>query len=752
MGLHLELQNLSSKTGELSKMNDINGGKLTFTQLVPRPLARTSCLSLSAEKILWIHLSLILFLAIFSAGARAQSLDVVAEQCVDEEIYCIVLNEIGVFAEGAAQELDYQRLLPSVLAIALIPNSNYRLLTQNEAIVEGGSVRNAFRSYGDVEYIDGVEFELEIEFSAIGGEMFLLGYIQSTDGEWNELIESEIGNTTDILEVANMFSLNMSEILDRQLLAFTPRKIVLTCFRSNSSPDSGIDYFSRDLNDAIFAVADSLPEYDVESSDFGGESCRYEGDRIRTLTADGVVDAVLFGDISVENDRLRSELTLFIDEEDQFYQLAVVDTSIDTYLDHKFRLQKLAREYLGALLSDEYQWNLKILTTTGRSVFNVLPFISRVGTLLNDAESSLQEGDLETAAVLAQDAINLNPRTARGHYILGQTRFQQQLWQEAVEELDEALLLDSNYIEVSLLLGQSYERLRLMDLAIEVYEEILQRDSDNYAANLSLGKALYNERRYEEAKGFITEAASLEPDSIEPYLQLISISNALNEWDLALAWSVSALEVDRDDSVAQRRFTTAVRREINSYFNSREYSKAYDDAVLWTTFVPSAEAFFFTARSYARAFSFGQIESDDGYNPAIDAYRMFLDLNENQDSVANMAILGMQELMLLEARYDEIVEYSNSLLAPAANEEVIALFHVVAALILDDASYEEGAYLDKMEALNERLEEFDFASLSLSWSFDLVRRNLLEDSSSNLSDAQSQLLESLIDRMELPLF
>lgn len=699
------------------------------------------------RKIILGHFCLLLILYMSMSLSSAQSSRIVGDNCSSEQIHCVAISEISVIAEDFAAEEEYRRLLPSVLSISLFPSSDYRLLTQEVALLESASLRSTSRIYNQEDYIDGIEFELEIDLAITGGETILLGYLQSIDDEWFAVIESEVGAASDILNVANRFSFSMINILDKKLSSFDPRKLLLTCFTYDQSGDTDVDFFAADLNDMIFVVTDSLPEFDVELSDFGGAACSYEGDQVKALTADDNIDGVLFGSTNLENEKLRTELTLYISEEDQFHQLAVIDTNVATYLDHKNTLREQTREYLEALLSDKNQWNQKILNTSGRSVFNILPFISRVGNLLNNAETSLEAGELETAAILARNAINIDSNSVRGHYILGKVRYEQQAWGAAIDQLNQALDINPAYIDAFLILGNSYEQLQSFEFAISTYEALLALDSNNYAANLALSNALYNQRKYEEARDYASEATRLAPNRVEGFLQLISIANALNDTQGVIDGSISALEVDSDNLEAQRRLATAMRRQIISQLNSREYRIAYDQAVLWTTYAPSADAYFMAARTYARAVTFEEIENDRGYNPAIEAYKISIELSENQDNTVNLAILNTQELLLLETRYDELFELNDLLIDPTVHEEVMAKFHTIAALILLN-----GNYLDEMNELNNLIRESNFDSWTSSWSFDLLKEKMLNDPSNGISSSQSQLVEALISRLELSVF
>ncbi len=100
---------------------------------------------------------------------------------------------------------------------------------------------------------------------------------------------------------------------------------------------------------------------------------------------------------------------------------------------------------------------------------------------------------------------------------------------KAVEVLQNAILIDSEYDRIYILLGNAYEGLKKIKKAFRSYQEALILNPDNPVSHFQFGILLDHEKFYEEALIAFTRSIELNPKHPTPYyyrgLTLLSLKS-----------------------------------------------------------------------------------------------------------------------------------------------------------------------------------------------------------------------------------
>jgi tetratricopeptide (TPR) repeat protein len=107
---------------------------------------------------------------------------------------------------------------------------------------------------------------------------------------------------------------------------------------------------------------------------------------------------------------------------------------------------------------------------------------------LNLANAYLLSGDYGQMALQAQQAINLNPNSGAGFYLLGLARFHLNQVEPAVQAFQESQKIDPAVTALNFQLGLAEERLGHLEDAIREFETIVQFEPDHPSAHYQLSR------------------------------------------------------------------------------------------------------------------------------------------------------------------------------------------------------------------------------------------------------------------------
>jgi len=147
-----------------------------------------------------------------------------------------------------------------------------------------------------------------------------------------------------------------------------------------------------------------------------------------------------------------------------------------------------------------------------------------------------ESGDIETAVLLVQRAIQIAPLTAYYHNLLGRIQCQAGRMVEAERSLRRAIEIDPNLAEAQFNLGAVYQAAENTAAAADCFQRALKLDPDNVTVLIRLGNLLLAQKNEESVRHF-ERAVQIDPARADARACLV------------LAYlAMAALQSDRRDS------------------------------------------------------------------------------------------------------------------------------------------------------------------------------------------------------------
>lgn len=599
---------------------------------------------------------------------------------------------------AANKEKIISAAVPDVLQLALLRYPGIQLISSGElwralrAMHESPEDwKPANLSKVEVLRRAGANYMLRGRLYERQGAVQLTGRITSLiEGDrWrSRTLRSDLFPERQLFDGVSSFAAAIVQALAKdEKLDYRTRLFVTQPFCDASQPKgSRSALYANDLPKALTERARSV---DVVKMDFlEHEDCVSQEDAAkyaRSKRADGVVTGVV--NLSESDDSIALATQVFLPEMGIWKKIHLKQDADASYLEQKYILIDRFGQFLNAALKDNGQWEIDVLETPRQ-----LP------DLLDKVDQLIEQSRLNAAEFLLSEALSNDPRSAEAHHRVGLVRFQQ----------------------------------RRLELAIDQQREAIRRRPDFPDAYRALGDALVAQKDYEEAEKAYGELLRLESHSVEAYLALGNVANFQGEPEKAIEQFSEALRVDPENSSARSGLADVYEDRAMERMNRRDYKAAYDDfnLALKSDASPGAGRYFSRAYTFARSVTVGTIDSERGYQPAIDDYRKALDIfKRGQDptfSKAHTAYVNLQELYLLEDDYENTIHVARQYLSLDANEirrppdhELVAQFHIVIALILANQPHEEA--LEQLQA------QIDSERKAFSgWSFYLLDKYLNE--------------------------
>lgn len=115
-------------------------------------------------------------------------------------------------------------------------------------------------------------------------------------------------------------------------------------------------------------------------------------------------------------------------------------------------------------------------------------------------EVAIYQADIDTAIVELKKEIELNPTNAMAHYRLGDAYTRQEQWGDAQGPLERSVWLNPNYSGPFILLGKVYLKQKELANAEGVLRHALRLDPQNPNAHYILGQVLMQDGKTEDAQ------------------------------------------------------------------------------------------------------------------------------------------------------------------------------------------------------------------------------------------------------------
>jgi superkiller protein 3 len=167
-----------------------------------------------------------------------------------------------------------------------------------------------------------------------------------------------------------------------------------------------------------------------------------------------------------------------------------------------------------------------------------------------------QAGLMDRAEQPIRTAILLQPDDATAHYFLARLLYTDNRFDESIEESKKVIALAPDFVRAYENLGLSYEGRYQRDEAEHWYREAIQRQSASTEKTewpmVDLAILLIHENRYDEARPYLVEALTINPNNIQSLVQMGTLlenngdlNGALDRYRAAIRSDESGLQPGR---------------------------------------------------------------------------------------------------------------------------------------------------------------------------------------------------------------
>jgi len=153
------------------------------------------------------------------------------------------------------------------------------------------------------------------------------------------------------------------------------------------------------------------------------------------------------------------------------------------------------------------------------------------------------------------------PDNEWAHYNFGNALVEEEQFDAAITQLQQALTMDPNDGQAHNSLGNALLHQGQLDAAIAQYQAAIKTEPDYAPAHYNLGDALLAEGQLDGAISQYREAVKIAPDSTAPHDDLAAALLQKSQLDEAAGESREALKIDPDDAGAYNNLGNALVRE-----------------------------------------------------------------------------------------------------------------------------------------------------------------------------------------------
>ena len=209
-----------------------------------------------------------------------------------------------------------------------------------------------------------------------------------------------------------------------------------------------------------------------------------------------------------------------------------------------------------------------------------------VAPLLENAEKALSGGDAPTAAALARQASEADPRNADAHRILGEAALLAGQDAEAEREFTASIVLESNNARAEHGMGVVAERQKKWNTAASHYRRALELAPKNISAARGLGRALSELGDTSAARIAFGRAIEIDPASADARNDFGVFLFRSNELDRSLEELIEAVRLEASNATYHENLGRVFRKKGMWKESERELSEtarlAPNETVVWT--------------------------------------------------------------------------------------------------------------------------------------------------------------------------
>jgi tetratricopeptide (TPR) repeat protein len=324
-----------------------------------------------------------------------------------------------------------------------------------------------------------------------------------------------------------------------------------------------------------------------------------------------------------------------------------------------------------------------------------------------------QAGNLRQAEQVYGQILQMDPRHADSHHMLGAVAYQQGLHNQAVVFFRRALELNPSAAHYHYNLGMAYEALGRPDEATASYMQALRLQPNSAEAHNNLGNVCFRQKNYPGAVAHYRQAIHCNPNYAEAHYNLAVACDATGQRDEAIDHCRQAL-----------RIRPIFAEACNHLGNILAHSKRLDEAANWYRQALRINPNFADAH-----YGLGNALDDLGrHEEAVASFRLAIGINPDSSNVCN--------------------NLGNSLVRLDRLDEAIPWFHEALRLRPDYAGayYNLGIALDRLYRFKESADCYrqalriqpNFADASNNLGITLAYQNDIEEGLGCIEEALRQ--------------
>jgi len=193
---------------------------------------------------------------------------------------------------------------------------------------------------------------------------------------------------------------------------------------------------------------------------------------------------------------------------------------------------------------------------------------------LRAASEFIKGNDFIGAEQQCRKSLELNPKNAKAHAVLGIALVRQDKLEEANDHLAEAIRLDPTDYEAHYTLGQALTRQKKFDEAIGQFSTVLQLRPDYTQAHGYMGSLLLAKGILDQAENHLAEAIRLDPNYADAYYNMGQLMLRRKNLDGAIRYLSQALVLVPNDAEANYKLALALAQEKQLGQAVEHYTKA----------------------------------------------------------------------------------------------------------------------------------------------------------------------------------
>jgi len=181
----------------------------------------------------------------------------------------------------------------------------------------------------------------------------------------------------------------------------------------------------------------------------------------------------------------------------------------------------------------------------------------------------LQKDKTNDAVYEYRQALKINPADAVSHNNLGNAYFKKEWFNDAISEYETAIYLDPNFADAYTNLASTHCKKQMFNQAVFYLEEAINLEPENFAVFNRCGDVYYQMNNYHQAIRHYKKALDISPDSADAYYGLGLCYDKTGKTEDQIQAYKKALSLEPD-------MVTARERLGNTYFKQQNYDSAIE--------------------------------------------------------------------------------------------------------------------------------------------------------------------------------